>query len=657
MAQFVVQDFVESFKDNPSIESIDVLKKSDLLEISKHFKLNVKTESKKADVKKCVLHHYIQSGLLPESVMSETDEKVFTDYDLELKKLEYQMRMKELDVQVRMRELELNEKQILMSRQSDVFDVTKNIRLVPKFNEGDIDTYFLHFEKVAEKCKWPKDAWPMLLQTVLVGKAQEIYATLDLAQSADYDVIKQHVLRAYELVPEAYRQRFRYCKKSENKTYVEYAREKELLFNRWCSSQKVTTYEDLREIVLLEEFKRSIPTEIHTHIDEQRVTSLAEAAIMADDYSLIHKKFTPKRSYTSPKADFQSSDETSDQNLQQKEGYDDRVCYYCKMSGHVIAKCPKLERKNQAKENALTTTCLSTKGVLEGFKSFVTDGYVTLTCGGEAVPVKILRDTGSSQTLLREGVLPLKHLPDQDTVLVHGVGGYKNIPLHDIQLNSNLVNGKVSVGVMSQLPVNGVSLILGNDLAGDRVFSSDPIVSDNIPESRNSGNSEMSEKDSLNMCPECDAKSDQAQEKSQDEEQYDSRIGLESTSINFCLQLGEIMMLWMVLGVSLFVNGASRLGSICSELLYGYMCTVYCVLICLGIVTGLPLLCDIGVLEHFQQTVSEVSFDMMLFLCTVLNIGRFVVAIMFQIHFHILDTRKLSYRSLSLLEGGSYVTS
>ena len=55
------------------------------------------------------------------------------------------------------------------------FDVTKHIRLVPPFQEKEVDKYFLHFEKVAENLKWPKEHWTLLLQSVVIGKAREIY--------------------------------------------------------------------------------------------------------------------------------------------------------------------------------------------------------------------------------------------------------------------------------------------------------------------------------------------------------------------------------------------------------------------------------------------------------------------------------------------------
>ena len=84
------------------------------------------------------------------------------------------------------------------------FDITKHIRLVPLFQEKEVDKYFLHFENVAENLKWPKEHWTLLLQSVIIWKAREIYTQLTVEQSSSYDTVKELILKAYELVPEAY---------------------------------------------------------------------------------------------------------------------------------------------------------------------------------------------------------------------------------------------------------------------------------------------------------------------------------------------------------------------------------------------------------------------------------------------------------------------
>ena len=86
--------------------------------------------------------------------------------------------------------------------------------------------------------------------------------------------MKSTVLQAYELVPEAYRQMFRNKRKEVDQTHVEFAREKETLFDRWCSSNEVgSKFDKLREMVLLEEFKDSVRKEVKIHLNEQKVAS------------------------------------------------------------------------------------------------------------------------------------------------------------------------------------------------------------------------------------------------------------------------------------------------------------------------------------------------------------------------------------------------
>ena len=104
--------------------------------------------------------------------------------------------------------------------------------------EEAVDKYFPRFEKIAENLKLPKPILSTILQSVLSGKATEVYLALSTEQSSDYDV-KREILKAYELVPEAYRQKFRSYKKYEYQTYVEFTREKEDLFDKWLTSKKI----------------------------------------------------------------------------------------------------------------------------------------------------------------------------------------------------------------------------------------------------------------------------------------------------------------------------------------------------------------------------------------------------------------------------------
>ena len=122
---------------------------------------------------------------------------------------------------------------------------------------------------------WPKESWVLLLQSVRVGKAQEIYGSLSVDQCSNYEHVKEAILKAYELVPEVFRQKFRNYLKYDGKTHVEFAREKENLFNRWCHSKKIgQDFKKLKQMVLLEEVKVEVRPDIRSHLDEQKVEEL-----------------------------------------------------------------------------------------------------------------------------------------------------------------------------------------------------------------------------------------------------------------------------------------------------------------------------------------------------------------------------------------------
>jgi hypothetical protein len=74
-------------------------------------------------------------------------------------------------------------------------------------------------------------------------------------------------LKAYDLVMENYRQKFGNCKKLNDQNNVEFAREKELLFEKWLTSQEVTKmFNKLSYNVInpFEVFKQCVHSNIRT---------------------------------------------------------------------------------------------------------------------------------------------------------------------------------------------------------------------------------------------------------------------------------------------------------------------------------------------------------------------------------------------------------
>ena len=140
---------------------------------------------------------------------------------------------------------------------------------------------------------WPNEEWAMLIQTVFVGKAREVYTAMPNDLSRIYAEVKRWVLRAYELVPEAYRQKFRQLKKETSMSHVEFAHVKIQHFDRWLTAKEVgEDFHKLRQLILVEEFKRQVHPDIKTYLNENEVQDVHDAAVKADDYALTHRHLT-----------------------------------------------------------------------------------------------------------------------------------------------------------------------------------------------------------------------------------------------------------------------------------------------------------------------------------------------------------------------------
>lgn len=149
--------------------------------------------------------------------------------------------------------------------------------------------HFSLFERVAELRGWQDTERTLLLQCVLTGKAQSAYSALSVEDSKQYVKVKDAVLKAYGLVPEAYRQPFRFWKRGEQQTNLEFARDLLNRFNHWFSAAGVVSYKDLSDLIVLEQFKNTLRDHIATYVNEHKVSDVLEAASLVDDYVLTHK--------------------------------------------------------------------------------------------------------------------------------------------------------------------------------------------------------------------------------------------------------------------------------------------------------------------------------------------------------------------------------
>ena len=225
------------------MEELLSLKKAELLLVADHYKvLDVRSNMRKSEVlKKTVQWLVEEEDVLPREALNSTstpdDSHGNRASDVEVRLRELELEKARVELQREQVSLQRAQANISWEREHDRqvmpnFDVSKYVRMVPVFEELDVERYFLHFEKIAQGMDWPRGKWSHLLQSQLKGKARDAYSALSITEAGHYDTVKRAILHAYALVPEAYRQKFRNSRKSESQSHREFARTKEIIVSR-----------------------------------------------------------------------------------------------------------------------------------------------------------------------------------------------------------------------------------------------------------------------------------------------------------------------------------------------------------------------------------------------------------------------------------------
>ena len=134
-----------------------------------------------------------------------------------------------------------------------------------------------------------------------------------------------------------------------------------------------------------------------------------------------------------------------------------------------------------------------------------------------SVPVKILCDTGATQTFKSKHTLHFDtSFATGESVTVHIIGpaegGYISVPLHLVILVSDIVSGSDVVGVMYTRPMEGVSMLSENDLAGGKVIAKPEVVKEPVT----SAKTDTIEEEVSSVIPSCVMTKAQARKMAED---------------------------------------------------------------------------------------------------------------------------------------------
>ena len=246
--------------------------------------------------------------------------------------------------------------------------------------------------------------WVVKIAPQLTGKAQQAYAAMKAEDAGNYQLVKEAILRRYDISEQTYRQQFRDAVMKKDETVSELNVRLTDLFFKWTKGCK--TVEQLGDLMILEQLVNALQTEVRVWVMERKPKTLAEAATckLADNYLSAQKqngnqlgqerKFDQKAAVDGKKKTV--SESSSKQGSEPKGDDAPRIavgkrssrgeirCVNCKETGHMARDCPS---------NALF-------GGEQGMQEIKHSGVV------EGKAVDDMLDTSCSRTMVRGDLVP-----------------------------------------------------------------------------------------------------------------------------------------------------------------------------------------------------------------------------------------------------------
>lgn len=362
-------------------------------------------------------------------------------------------------------------------------------KLIPPFNEGrdELDAYIQRFERVANSQGWPADKWALSLSLCLTGEALSAVSRMAADDAVDYAKLKQTLLQRFRYTEEGYRAKFRNSRAENSETGRQFAARLAGYFDHWQQMAKTErTYEDLRDIIISEQFLRRCHEKLAVFLKERGCRGLDKLAETADHYLEAQGLINLGKS----KEDKEPGKFAAQSRVPDGQNAKGKIhCFLCNKLGHRAADCWSKTRPTNSKGPTCSKcrkgghkedTCpydagrggqascsMTAESSLRAFETGSTSPSGTSvdtndenstklqvnrmpTADGvlEGQGVTVLRDTGCNSVIVRQSLVPEENLTGKNHVIALLDRSVMRLPEAEISLSSPFLSGRVKVSCM-----------------------------------------------------------------------------------------------------------------------------------------------------------------------------------------------------------------
>ncbi|GFX94475.1 retrovirus-related Pol polyprotein from transposon 297 [Trichonephila clavipes] len=140
-------------------------------------------------------------------------------------------------------------------------------RIIPRFNskEDEMGLYLTIFEHQVKFLNIPEKTWTAYLIDSLPPDIAQLIAREDEDDAQNYEKVKEMLLQRFRVIGDRFRQYFSQQKKNPDSTWQDFYFELSSYFEGWIKELKITTFDQLKSLLIADQIKRKTPANIKEH--------------------------------------------------------------------------------------------------------------------------------------------------------------------------------------------------------------------------------------------------------------------------------------------------------------------------------------------------------------------------------------------------------
>ncbi|GFV55265.1 uncharacterized protein TNCV_5010131 [Trichonephila clavipes] len=125
--------------------------------------------------------------------------------------------------------------------------------------------YLTIFERQAKFLNIPEKTWTAYLNGSFPPDIAQLIAREDEDDAQNYQKVKEMLLKRFRVSGDRFRQYFSQQKKNPDSTWRYFYFELSSYFEGWIKELKITTFDQLKSLIIADQIKRKTPTNIKEH--------------------------------------------------------------------------------------------------------------------------------------------------------------------------------------------------------------------------------------------------------------------------------------------------------------------------------------------------------------------------------------------------------